>query len=285
MQNSKWKSLAHKIVIIIIVLWTIVPLYWLFVMSVTPQVHLAGRADPAMTPTDTSFDSFRELLNPGPEAAGPTELFRRALLNSTIVASISTILGLILGSLAAYALQKMKFPGREASTIIILGSRMIPPIALAIPLFAVFQQLGLLDRYTPLILVYTALSMAWTTLLMSNYFSMLPENLVNAARVDGCTRLQAFYKVILPLSLPGIISVTVITFLFSWGEFLFALLFTSTASARTVPVAVSMFIGEFGVEYNMIAAALLLTILPPVILTLVFQRFIVSGLTAGAVKG
>jgi multiple sugar transport system permease protein len=162
---------------------------------------------------------------------------------------------------------------------------MIAPITLAIPLFSVFRMLGVLDTYIPLIVMYTAFGVGWATLIMRNYLSLLPFELEEAARIDGCSRLGALVRIILPVAAPGLVSVGIVTFLLCWGEFLFALLFTNSNAARTMPIVVTMFVGEFGVEYNMIAAALVLGIIPPIVVALVFQRYIVAGLTSGAMKG
>ena len=284
-------KVVHIIVVLIMVTWVVLPLYWLFVTSVTPQVHLAGTRTPTMVPKDFTVGAYTDLLFPGNgDAQGyrtmsPADNFMRSMFNSTVVAVISTVLGLIFGSLAAYSLARFRFKSKKIWRAIILGSRMIAPVALAIPLYVVFRIIGVLDTYIPLIIVYTSLNMAWSTLIMLNYFNMLPEELEDAARIDGCSYLQAFYKVVLPMAAPGLVAVTIITFLRSWGEFLFALIFTHSISARTMPVVVSMFVGEFAVQYRLIAAAIILGIGLPVIISLMFQRFIVAGLTAGSVKG
>ena len=286
-------KLLHRIFIVAVVLWITVPLYWLGVTSVTPQRFLAGTTRPAMVPREPTMGAYEELLMPHRVAerrgaydrSSPAPAFRRSMLNSTVVSVSSTLLGMVFGSLAAYALARLRFPLRSVWRSMLLASRMIAPIALAIPLYSVFRRLGILDQYLPLIAVYTSMSMAWATLIMTNYFHMLPKELEDAAMVDGCSRLGTFIRIVVPSATPGLVAVMMITFLYSWGEFLFALLFTSSLRARTLPVIASMFMGEFAVSYNMIAAALILTILPPIVLALVFQRFIVAGLTAGSVKG
>lgn len=283
-----WEKLVHRLVVLIICLMTLVPLYWLLVLSVTPQRFVSGMSDPAMFPVEPTFESYQQLLFPDRailDRSSPVLLFRLALLNSTIISVTATILGVIFGGLAAYALARLRFGLNRFTFVVILGSHLIAPITLAIPLFSIFREMGWLDTYAPLIVVYAALTMSWSTLIMFNYFRMLPVELEDAARMEGCSRVGTLFRIVLPTALPGIISVATVTFLFSWGEFLFALLFTSSAASRTLPIVATMFVGEMGVEYRMIATVIVLTIIPPVLFALFFQRYIVSGLTAGSVKG
>jgi multiple sugar transport system permease protein len=285
---SGWQKLLHRLFIVVIVAVVALPLYWLVLMSVTPQVHLAGTRTPTMVPIDASLDAYSRLVNPEARAGSrfsPAASFRRSMLNSTVVSLVSTILALVIGTLAAYSMARLRPPAGRIWFMLILGSYMIAPITLAVPLFTVFRNLGVLDTYVPLIVMYTAFGLGWSTLIMRNYFSLLPSELEDAARIDGCSRLGSLVRVVLPIATPGLVSVGIVTFLLSWGEFLYALLFTNSNAARTMPIVVTMFVGEFGVEYNMIAAALVLGIIPPVVVALLFQRYIVAGLTAGSVKG
>lgn len=287
-QLAGWQKIIHRGFVLLIVLSILVPLYWLVVMSVTPQVHLAGIPNPTMWPKDVTLRAFTSLLDLGTNVGSrfsPAAAFKQSLLNSTIVSVVSTVLAVIFGTLAAYSFARLRLPHKRLWFFLVLGSYMIAPITLAIPLFSVFRQLGVLDTYTPLIIMNTAFGVGWSTLIMRNYFQLLPLELEEAARIDGCNRLQALVRVVLPIATPGLVSVAIVTFLLSWGEFLYALLFTSSTASRTMPVVVSMFVGEFGVDYTMIAAALVIGILPPIVVALSFQRYIVAGLTAGAVKG
>jgi multiple sugar transport system permease protein len=271
-----------------IALTVLTPLYWLVLTSITPQVYIAGTPTPTMVPKEPTPKAYEKLVDPTAEADSrfsPAASFRRSLLNSTVVAAASTLLALVFGTLAAYSMARLRPPGGQLWFALILGSYMIAPITLAVPLFGVFRALGILDTYIPLIIVYTAFGVGWATLIMRNYFALLPTELEEAARIDGCSRLGALVRVVLPIATPGLVSVGIVTFLLSWGEFLFALLFTNSNNARTMPIVVTMFVGEFGVEYNMIAAALVLGILPPVIVALLFQRHVIAGLTTGAIKG
>ena len=291
LKSSKYENIIHKIFIIFIVIWTLLPLYWLGVMSVTPQRYTTGSSTPALTPVEANLDSFSSILRGEVEEDRvlsrhlPVDEFRAGVKNSTIISLVSVLLGLVIGSLAAYSLVRLKFPGFRIIFIIILISRMIPHITLAIPMYSVFQNLGVLDTYIPLIVMYTGFATAFTVLIMGNYFKMLPVELIEAARIDGCSHLGAFARIVLPTAAPGLVSVVAAVFITVWGEFLYALLYTSSIQSRTLPIVISMFVGEFGIDYQLIAASLIISILPPVLMVLFLQKFIISGLTAGSVKG
>lgn len=205
--------------------------------------------------------------------------------NSIIVATVVVILNLLVGVPAAYAIAKIRFWGREASVYFILATRVIPDIALVVPMFLVIRKLGLLDSLTSLVITYLAVTVPFTVFILVQYFEGLPDELDKAARVDGCSRWQALTKVFLPLSLPSLVAVVLFTFLTSWNEFLLALMFTQTARSQTLPILLASFTSDFTVSFSFLNAAGVLAVVPPIIVAVVFERYIVSGLTAGAVKG
>lgn len=208
-----------------------------------------------------------------------------AMANSLIVAAAVVVLNLLIGIPAAYAMAKLRFRGRQASVYGILATRVIPDIALVVPFFLFIRQLGLLDNVWSLIITYLAITIPFSVFILINYFESLPDELDKAARVDGCSRWQALTKVFLPLALPSVVAVILFAFLASWNEFLLALMFTQTPKSQTLPIIVASFTSDFTVSFSFINAAGVLAIVPPVILALVFERYIVTGLTAGAVKG
>ena len=208
-----------------------------------------------------------------------------AMWNSLIVATAVVILNLLVGIPAAYAMAKIRFWGRSGSVYFILITRVIPDIALVVPFFLMIRKLGLLDTLSSLIVTYLAITVPFTVFILIQYFEGLPDELDKAARVDGCSRLQTMTRVFLPLSLPSIVAVILFTFLTSWNEFLLALMFTQTKASQTLPIVVAAFTSDFTISFSFINAAGVLAIIPPVIVAVVFERYIVSGLTAGAVKG
>jgi multiple sugar transport system permease protein len=208
-----------------------------------------------------------------------------AMVNSLIVAGAVVLLNLLVGVPAAYALAKIRFRGRASSIYFILSTRVVPDIALVVPFFLFIRKLGLLDSLASLIVTYLAITIPFTVFILVSYFEGLPDELDKAARVDGCSRLQTLLHVYLPLAVPSLIAVVLFAFLASWNEFLLALMFTQTIASQTVPIVVASFASDFTISFSFINAAGAIAVIPPVILALLFERYIVSGLTAGAVKG
>ena len=208
-----------------------------------------------------------------------------ALGNSLIVACAVVMLNLLVGVPAAYAMAKIRFRGRQASLYAILATRVIPDIALVVPFFLLIRNLGLLDSLWSLIITYLAVTVPFSVFILVSYFESLPDELDKAARVDGCSRAQTLTRVYLPLALPSIVAVMLFAFLASWNEFLLALMFTQTPKSQTLPIIVASFTSDFTISFSFINAAGVIAIIPPVILAIAFERYIVSGLTTGAVKG
>jgi multiple sugar transport system permease protein len=195
------------------------------------------------------------------------------------------ILNLMVSVPAAYALAKIRFIGRDSSIFFMLSTRVIPDIALVVPFFLFVQKLGLMDNILSLVITYLAITIPFSVFILTGYFESLPDELDKAARVDGCSRLQTLVLVFLPLALPSLVAVVLFTFLTSWNEFLLALMFTQTTASQTMPIVVASFTSDFNISFSFINAAGALAIVPPVLIAVVFERYIVSGLTAGAVKG
>ena len=208
-----------------------------------------------------------------------------AIGNSMIVACAVVVLNLLIGVPAAYAMAKIRFRGRQASIYAILATRVIPDIALVVPFFLFIRNLGLLDSLWSLIITYLAITVPFSVFILISYFESLPDELDKAARVDGCSRLQTLTRVYLPLALPSLVAVILFAFLSSWNEFLLALMFTQTPASQTLPIVVASFTSDFTISFSFINAAGVIAIIPPVVLALLFERYLVSGLTAGAVKG
>lgn len=208
-----------------------------------------------------------------------------AMWNSFIVAIAVVILNLLVSVPAAYAMAKIRFVGRTSSIYFMLTTRVIPDIALVVPFFLFVQKLGLLDSLVSLIVTYLAITVPFSIFILLGYFESLPDELDKAARVDGCSRFQTLTLVFLPLALPSLVAVVLFTFLTSWNEFLLALMFTQTPASQTMPIVVASFTSDFTISFSFINAAGVLAIIPPVVIAILFERYIVSGLTAGAVKG
>jgi multiple sugar transport system permease protein len=259
----------------------LLPLGWLLFSSLVGQSDLLSRPL-HWVPDEVTGGRYYDILY-GTEN-DVAALFRRAMLNSFLVGSGTTIVSLTVGILGGYALARLKFPFRRATLMSFLITYMLPPITLIIPLYLLMSRFHLLDTKVGLIVVYCSLVTPFALWTMSNFFGALPVELEEAARIDGCTRLGALVRVILPLATPGIVATALFAFLLCWDEFLYALIFTSTENSKTIPVAIAEFTGRNAVDFGLIAAGGILASLPPLLLTIVFQRFLVEGLSAGAVK-
>jgi multiple sugar transport system permease protein len=257
------------------------PFGWLAYSSLVGQTDVSRPL--RWVPEHVTLSRYREIFAGQGSSAGAA--FRSAMVNSFLVAGGTVLVSLTVGVLGGYALARLRFPLRRVTLLSFLVTYMLPPITLIIPLYLLMSRFDLLDTKIGLIIVYCSLATPFALWNMSNFFGSLPAGLEEAARVDGCTRLGALVRVVLPLSRPGVMATGLYAFLLCWDEFLYSLIFTSTSRAKTIPVAIAEFTGRNAVDFGLIAAGGILASLPPVVLTVVFQRYLVSGLTSGAVKG
>jgi multiple sugar transport system permease protein len=205
--------------------------------------------------------------------------------NSLIVALSSTVVSLVVASLAAYAIARLNLKYRQVILTAIVASSMFPLVTLLVPIFETMRNLGLLNTYTALVLPYTVLSLPVCTLVLVSFFQSIPRDLENAAMLDGCTRLGALWRVVLPLAAPGVFTAGILAFVNAWDEFLLALSLNASASMRTLPVGISLYQGEFTFPWPVISAALVVAIVPIAVLIAIFQERVVGGLTQGGLKG
>ena len=282
-------------------LYVLAPVAWLVSSSFQPEAEITSRP-PHWIPHQPTLENFEAIFTAkdnvvtyenrkrGDSATGgfipsTAKNLLPSMANSFIVAVAVVILNLLVAVPAAYALAKIRFIGRSASIYVMLATRVIPDIALVVPFFLFVQKLGLQDTLWSLIITYLAVTVPFSIFILTGYFESLPDELDKAARVDGCSRLQTLVLVFLPLALPSLVAVVLFTFLTSWNEFLLALMFTQTPASQTMPIIVASFTSDFTISFSFINAAGVLAIVPPVIIAILFERYIVSGLTAGAVKG
>ena len=277
-RNSILLHLAALVVSVIILL----PFGWMVIASVTPQRVLIST--PLQWIPDTlDWSRYELILRGGADSVGAT--FRAALANTTIVAVGTVAVSMVVGILGAYAFARLRFRFRQAVLILFLATYMLPQIALLIPLYLILNSLGLLDTVTGLIIVDCSLVIPFVLWILSNYFLTIPEELEEAARIDGASRLGALFRVVLPAARPGIFAAIMFAFLLAWDEFMYALIFTSSNAAKTLPVAISEFAGRYTTDFGLVAAGGILAAIPPIVVALIFQRYVVSGMAAGAVKG
>jgi ABC-type glycerol-3-phosphate transport system permease component len=270
--ERRWWPIA---VLAVLVAASAFPFYWAIVSSFTPEYRLFQT--PSLIPTDFVLDHYRALFT--------QRNFWVPIRNSLIVAGSTTALCVALGAFCAYALARLEFPGRTLLLGAVLAVGMFPQISVVSPLYLVLRRLHLINTYPGLVLPYLTFAMPLTVWLLVGFFRQLPAELEEAAMVDGASRLRAFREVIIPLAVPGLATTAILTFVYSWNEFLFALSFTLGPERQTVPVAIALFRGQYQVPWGQILAAAIVATAPVTLLVLAFQRRIVQGLTAGAVKG
>lgn len=240
---------------------------------------------PHWIPQHPTLKNYIDIIFPNLASSSVPRTFAVSLLNSVKIASAVTIICILIGSLAAYALVRIPFKFNQTIQIGILGTRMIPEVSLVIPLFVVASSLQLINKPIVLIITYMSFALPYAIWMMAAFFQTVPVELEEAARLDGCSRLGILWRVVMPIAVPGLISTAMFVFLVAWDEFFYALIFTSTLNAKTAPVAIAEFIGRYAVNINGMMAGGVMAAIPPVVLGLIFQRYVVSGMTAGAVKG
>jgi len=285
----------------IFLLYVLAPVAWLLSSSFQGEAEITSRP-PHWIPHQPTLENFEAIFQArekkvtyetrragDPATGGYIPSTARDLIpsmwNSLVVAVAVVILNLVVGVPAAYAMAKIRFIGRSTSIYFMLTTRVIPDIALVVPFFLVIRTFGLLDHLGSLIITYLAITVPFSIFILVSYFESLPDELDKAARVDGCSRLQTLTRVYVPLAMPALVAVVLFTFLSSWNEFLLALMFTQTPKSQTMPIVVASFASDFTISFAFINAAGVLAVLPPVLMAVIFERYIVSGLTAGAVKG
>ncbi|WP_195200530.1 carbohydrate ABC transporter permease [Faecalispora jeddahensis] len=259
----------------VILLFLLFPFYWTFVTSIKPQSELYGSVV-TYWPQNVVFDSYHKLF--------ADFNFIKPLGNSLLVAGVTTLVSLLVSMLAAYAFSRFRFPGRKVFMIMFLTNNMFPTVLLLIPLYSIMRSMGIL--YTPiaLILSYTTFTIPFSVWLLNGYLNDLPKSLEEAAMVDGASRSQAFLRIIFPVLIPCLVATGAYIFMTSWNEYTFAVLFTNETS-RTIPVALKNLIGQLGVQWDLLTAGGIITIIPVCIMFFFAQKRLVAGLTAGAVKG
>ncbi|GAB4352585.1 MAG: carbohydrate ABC transporter permease [Methylohalobius crimeensis] len=261
---------------LIVIVYALIPVAWILSLSLKPPADLNDRR---FIPNSITFEHYRAIFQ--------DLQFPYALWNSLGIAFLSTLLAVVLGAMAAYAIVRLDFPGKRVVLAGALAIAMFPPISIIGPLFEMWRAIGLFDTWPGLMLPYMTFTLPLSIWTLSAFFRDVPWDLEKAARIDGATRLQAFTHVIAPIAAPGAVAAGLLIFIFAWNDFLFAISLTSTNKARTVPVAIAFFTGSsrFELPTGSIAAASVVVTVPIILLVLIFQRWLVTGLTAGAIKG
>lgn len=275
-QSGLKRFLCLYLPLILLLVFILFPFYWTFITSVKPEDELYGMVV-TYWPKAITFDSYKKLFT-------TTVDFLSAMKNSFLVASLTTVVSLTASTLAAYAFSRYQFAGRKVLMCTFLCNNMFPTVLLLIPLYSIMRKLGLLYTPAALVLSYTTFTIPFSVWLLLGFLNDLPMSLEEAALVDGCNRASAFVRIILPILGPCLVATGVYIFMTSWNEYTFAVMFTN-AETRTIPVALKSLIGQLGVQWDLLTAGGIITIIPVCIMFFFAQKRLVEGLTAGAVKG
>jgi multiple sugar transport system permease protein len=268
--------------------YLLAPIVWMVLLSIMDQSE-ALSVPPHWIPHNPTLGNYKAFFHPSDSqalmGADAIAAMPGAVLNSLIVGVSVAIVNVVIGSMAAYSFARLRFVGSGFLMMAYLASRMVPAVGLIIPLYVVMQRLGLLNNLASLVLVETAETLPFSIWLLTSYFRTIPREIEDAARIDRCSWLGAMVKVFLPVAAPCLVATAVFGFMSSWGSFLYPLLFTSGPEKATMPVIVSNFATDLNADYGLLATAGVFAILPPFLLALWFQRWIVGGMASGAVKG
>jgi multiple sugar transport system permease protein len=253
----------------------IFPFLWMISTALKPSTEVFSLS-PTLLPKNFTFSSFIEVIR--------MESLRKYAWNSFVVAMSTTVVSVLLASLAGYGFSRFRFHGRDVLLVGFLCAQMIPSVILLMPIFGVVTQLQLLDSYPGLILANITFTLPYCTWIMTAFFRGIPQELEEAAWVDGASRWQSFRSIILPLAIPGIISAAIFSFILSWDEFVFALTLTRSEEMRTLPYGLYSFMSQYGVDWNNLMAASIIAIIPPLLLFIFLQRYFLKGMLTGAVN-
>jgi len=285
----RFRKIAFRITIyvlaVFILIYVLAPYCWLVISSISTKADLLT-IPMRWFPERPTFENFTNIFfSKGTSTTDTATQFKTAFMNSLQVAVIVTVICLVIGLMATYAFSRLRFRGRKPAFYGILAMQMLPPVALIIPLYMIVLQFRLIDKKLALVIVYLSFILPFVIWILKGYIDSIPVEMEEAARIDGCGRLRAFVYVMLPMASSGLAATTIFAFILSWNEFFYALLLTTTLASKTLPFVITEFSSKFGVDYIMTSTGGVLASLPPVLLALVFQKYIISGLTAGAVKG
>lgn len=288
MKNSKTKKFLYRLLlyflIVVIIVGVIAPFSWLIISSVSTKAELLT-VPLQWIPKKINLEGYKQIIFGGKLATRAARDFKKAALNSLLVSTLVTLICMGVGSLAAYSFSRFRSKILNMTFLLILLSYMLPPISIAIPLYIIISKLHLLNNIGTLVFVYCSFNLPIATWFMKEFFDEIPVDLEEAAEIDGCSKLKTLWRIVMPLSAPGLASTAIFLFIISWNEFFFALLYTTTLASKTLPVAVGEFSSKISVDYTMMATAGVLASIPPIIIALIFQKYLIQGLTAGGVKG
>jgi multiple sugar transport system permease protein len=275
--RAPWRPAIRNLVAWTVVLAVAFPLIWMVLTSIKPQTELF-RIPPSFLPQEVTFEHYRRLLEDTP--------FLKYFRNSVILATATTVLVVVVGTLGAFSLVRFRYPGRDRMALLVLATYLLPSVVLVIPLYLLMVEIGVANSLGSLVIAYTTFALPYALWLLRSFMASVPQDLESAALVDGASRLGAFVDVILPQTLPGIISTTLFTFILAWNEYLYALVLVNTDEARPLTTGVmSMLVTSFNIEWSLLMAASVMMSVPLIVIFTFLQGHLTRGFGAGGVKG
>ncbi|MBC7093603.1 carbohydrate ABC transporter permease [Candidatus Bipolaricaulota bacterium] len=274
MKKRLWNAAKYG-VLVLLSIWSLFPFAWMLITSLKPESEVYA-VPPIWIPSRVTGEHYVRVLR---------SQFPRAVVNSTVIALAVTFLVLLLSSLAAYGFTRFRFRGNRALLLSSLFGHFLPEAVRFFPLYMFFLCFGLVNTHQSLVLTYISVLLPISIWTLTGYFQSIPEELDEAAMIDGCSRLRILFRIVLPLASPGLISVGVFCFIWAWQEFLFALVLINDPEKRTIALALAQFLGQYYIDWGGIMAATTITVLPTTIVFVLFQKWLVAGLTKGALKG
>lgn len=276
MKPSRGFKVFRAIMLTVFLIAALFPIYWMINTSLKPLAD-ATSIPIQYWPKHFTLDNYRDVLR--------LTSFPRFFLNSMLVSVAAALLTIVFGILTAYGLARFTFRGKGFATVVLLATQMVPGLVLIVPLFILFSKMGLIDTPLSLIIPYFIMAIPFCTMMMVGFFKQVPYALEEAAMVDGCSRLQSLFRIVMPIIMPGVVSSFVFAFISAWNELFFGVMFINTEAMKTIPPGISMFIQKVDVNWASMTAAATMSLLPTMVLFFLVQRYLVEGIASGSVKG
>lgn len=284
LRKRKRDTVVYLFVMAIFLIWTLGPIVWSFSISITPKADTMVSPAP-IAPKHPTIQNYAQLLGIGGEISRESALFFTGLKNAIMASVAAILIGLPICILGAYALSRMNFRGNKAINVLLRATLVIPVFSTIVPLFKVYSRLGLIDHLVGLVLVYISAMLPLIVWLLEDHFNSIPKELEEAAYVDGCNSFQVLTRVMLPISYPMVFASALIMFITVWNQYIIPLILAPSLDTKPIAVIISEFVTKNTVNYGLMNAGGLLAVIPPVVVALLFKKFLIGGLTAGAVKG
>lgn len=283
MMKRGFKRAGIYLAAIVVLLWTLLPILWMFISSITPTADLLT-IDGKWFSENVNFNRYIEIFSQSGSANDAGAQFVNSLKISILVSVSTVILAILFGGVSAYAFARLRFKFKNTLLMATMFFQLLPSITLVIPLYVIGRKIGMIDQPMFLVVLYMSFTLPYVIWVLNGYYKTIPSDLEQAAQIDGCTWFTAYWRIVLPLAKPGLVAVGALSFLMCWDEFMYALIFMTSLSSKTMPVAISEFSTRYGIDYGMISTAGCIATVFPMLLALIFQKYIVTGLTAGGVK-